>query len=336
MAAMTTYGHLGSLQNLSRSSHTALPRMITFILLPTATLLELCTGYLEAILWNTKRPFKTSLMVFTGLYLPSPNNRSVGASGNLVRLSSLLPYDAVTHTPAPRTWDAFLLKVARCITTLVVLAQAVACLSLIVRRWQAEDAILLLDSANGVYAAIGILSACNSLLITAVGGKWEYSGVVPPAGDSATLGSSNYWQHQLAFSFYVIMFRGQNLIDRSTNHHRPPGPFLYALTLTVPPYPSFVILIIFVFAAVLYCANSSVLGLFRKWKIRNWGFFDVVYTVSDCWWKIFMGTALAYQLMFWMTSVYELVVIAQGRDTAVWGRDTWRWSDPWSDRLFVY
>lgn len=339
MAVMTTYGHLGSLQNLSRSSHTALPRMITFIFLPTATLLELCTDYLKATLFlleNIKRPFKTSLMVSTGLYMPSPNNRSVGASGNLVRLSSLLPYNEVTHTPAPRTWDAFFLKVARCITTLVVLAQAVACLSLIARRWQAEDVILLLDSANGVYAAIGILSACSSLLITAVGGEWEYSGVVPPEDDSARLGSFNYWQEQLAFSFYVIMFRGQNLIDRSTNHHRPPGPFLYALTLTVSPYPSFVILITFVFVAVLYGANSSVLGLYRKWKKKTWGFLDVVYTVFDCGWKIYMGMALAYQLMFWMTSVYELVVIAQGREIAVWGKDTWRWSDPWSDRLLVY
>lgn len=36
-----------------------------------------------------------------------------------------------------------------------------------------------------------------------------------------------------------------------------------------------------------------------------------------------MEYSLAYQLIFWMTSVYELVVIAQGRETAVWGKDTW-------------
>jgi len=339
MAVMTTYGHLGSLQNLSSSSHTALPRMITFILLPTATLFELCTHYLMATLFlvlEGKRPFKYSLMVSTGLYLPSPNNRSVGASGNVVSLSSL-PYDKVTHTPAPRTWDAFLLKVARCITTLVVLAQAVACLSLIVRRWQAENAILLLDSTNGVYAAIGILSACSSLLITAVGGEWEYSGVVPPEDDSATLGSFNYWQQLFASSFTISMLRGQNLIGRSTNLYGPPGmDFMYALTFSMPPIPSFVIVITFYSAAVLYCANSSVLGLYRKWKMKDWGFLDVVYVVFDCCWKFAMAYSLAYQLIFWMTSVYELVVIAQGRETAVWGEDTWRWSDPWSDRLFVY
>jgi len=339
MAVMTTYGHLGSLQNLSSSSRTALPRMITFILLPTATLMELCSDYLKATLFlvlERKRPFKNSLMVSAGLYLPSPNNRSVRASGNVVSLSSL-PYDKVTHTPAPRTWDAFLLKVARYITTLVVLAQAVACLSLIVRRWQAEDAILLLDSANGVYAAIGILSACSSLLITAAGGEWEYSGVDPPEDDSATLGSFNYWQEQVAYSFTIMLFRGQNLIGRSINPHLPPVPdFLYALSLSMPPYPSFAILTTFLSAAVLYCANSSVLNLYRKWKMKSWGFLDVVYVVIDCWWKAFMGVILANQLIYWMTSVYELVVIAQGRETAVWGRDTWRWSDPWSDRLFVY
>jgi hypothetical protein len=341
MAVMTTYGHLGSLQNLSRSSHTALPRMITFILFPTATLFDLCTDHFKATLilvlnriLKGKWAFKNSLMVSTGLYLPFPNNRPVGSSGNVVGLWSV-PYNQVTHTPAPRTWDAFLLKVGRCVTLLVVLAQAVACLSLVVRRWQAEDAILLLDSANGVYAAIGILSACSSLLITAVGGEWEYSGVVPPEDHSATLGSFNYWQEQLMFSVFVVMFRGQNLIGRPTNFQRKPGLSLIALPLAAPD-PPVVVSLTLLSAAVLYCANNSVLVLYRKWKMKNWGVLDIVYIVSDCWWKIFMGVGLAFQLIFCMTSVYELVVIAQGRETAVWGRDTWRWSDPWSDRLFVY
>ncbi len=51
---------------------------------------------------------------------------------------------------------------------LVILAQAIASLILILRRRHVENATLLLDSTNGLYAIIGIVSCCNSLMIVTV------------------------------------------------------------------------------------------------------------------------------------------------------------------------
>ncbi len=66
-----------------------------------------------------------------------------------------------------------LLNSSHVVNILVVLVQAVASFVLIVRHRQVEYVTLLLDSANGLYAMIELLSACNSLMILAVGGKWK-------------------------------------------------------------------------------------------------------------------------------------------------------------------
>ena len=42
------------------------------------------------------------------------------------------------------------------------------------------------------------------------------------------------------------------------------------------------------------------------------------------------------QVLYWIALFYDLVVIMNGHETAAWGADTWQWSDPWSDSLFVY
>ena len=44
---------------------------------------------------------------------------------------------------------------------------------MLVSRRRELDAALLLDSTNGLYAIIGILSALNSLIILTFGEKWE-------------------------------------------------------------------------------------------------------------------------------------------------------------------
>ena len=66
-----------------------------------------------------------------------------------------------------------MLEGSRVKNILVVLAQAVASFVLIVRRRHIENATLLLDLTNGLYAIIGIMSAFNSLLVMSIGGTWD-------------------------------------------------------------------------------------------------------------------------------------------------------------------
>ena len=71
--------------------------------------------------------------------------------------------------------DRFLLNSGRLINLTVVLAQAITSLVLVIRR-QRLDAALVLDSTNGLYAIIGILSVWNLFVLLVHDGKLEIRG----------------------------------------------------------------------------------------------------------------------------------------------------------------
>lgn len=166
MAVFTTYGHLGTLQNLSSSSTNSIPRMLVLIFLPVVTLISFATGYLASLLEVPH--WKRCLMTAAGLHVPcrSPISHQVISV-------TKVPVDKLKHTPPNWTWDAVWLLASRVVVLFVILAQAVASLILIIRRRDIDGSTLMLDSINGVYALVGICAVFNSTLIIAVGGEWE-------------------------------------------------------------------------------------------------------------------------------------------------------------------
>lgn len=177
MAVITASGHLGSLQNMTTKSTSSLPRMLALIFLPGATLFNFLGGNRESIF----RPFfnlfrlnyhslRHALMIAAGPKLPY-SSISLGEFPREV----LVPFKelasaAVEYRATPWSWDSSVLKGSRVINILVVLAQAAASLVLKIRRRYVENATLLLDSTNGLYAIIGLMSTFNSLLMMSIGG----------------------------------------------------------------------------------------------------------------------------------------------------------------------
>ncbi len=168
MAVITASGHLGSLQNMTTKSTSSLPG---------ATLFDFLGGNRESIF----RPFfnlfrlnyhslRHALMIAAGLKLPY-SSISLGEFSRevLVPFKELAPA-AVEYRATPWSWDSSVLKGSRVINILVVLAQAAASLVLKIRRRYVENATLLLDSTNGLYAIIGLMSTFNSLLMMSIGG----------------------------------------------------------------------------------------------------------------------------------------------------------------------
>ena len=103
-------------------------------------------------------------MTAAGLKLPfrmaSPNRSLVETLAPIGRVRT----GDIEHTANKWSWDKFVLRSSRAISIVIFLTQAIAGFVLIARRRKVEDVTLLLDSANGLYAIIGILSTCNSLI----------------------------------------------------------------------------------------------------------------------------------------------------------------------------
>lgn len=222
---------------------------------------------------------------------------------------------------------------ARSVTTLVALAQAVACLVLVVRRWQVENAILLLDSTNAVYAIIGTLSPCHSLLITAVGGEWKYSEGAPGEGSSSGLRTFSFLFTHVLSSFPTGLLRVQylNFIHVSSQQ--------YDLSLHERPITFYLLVTIMVgslLAAGIFFVNGPGLSFYRKLISKSWRAVDILFVMHECAFHFIIAWLLRKHVVYLVASAHELAVIAQGREMVLWGVDACKWSDPWSDRLFVY
>ena len=173
----------------------------------------------------------------------------------------LLGPPRVRHIAKPWTFDGVLLNASRVFALLVGLAQAVAALALVLRRRQVQDATLLLDSANGLYAAIGIVSCCNSLVILFVGGTWEltnhYYGTStedrPPPVDSfiAAIPKAMMPLALLRGQHMVDVPAAKNWVDRITPFKSSLPPLLHDM---------------FWFSMVLLGFAISGISLFRRWK----------------------------------------------------------------------
>ena len=107
------------------------------------------------------------------------NPRYPACTSNKVVPIHKIPFRDITYRPETWDWNTVLLSSGRVVNILVVLAQATASLVLIVRRRRVDQATMLLDSTNGLYAIIGILCTCQSLMITVIGGTWVSANDAP-------------------------------------------------------------------------------------------------------------------------------------------------------------
>ncbi|MCJ1354587.1 MAG: hypothetical protein MMC33_004576 [Icmadophila ericetorum] len=181
IAVFTAYGHLGTLQNLTGTATISIPRLVILLVFPGATLIQMVWNYLAAIYiylfrvhkkWESES-IKYTAMIAAGLCVPDQDSEERTYTPIAFRD---IPLSRLIHRPTVRTrsqfWDSFTLATGRALNLLAVLAQTSAAFLLIYRRSHIQDATLLLDSTNGLYAFIGILTTFNSLLILFVGGKW--------------------------------------------------------------------------------------------------------------------------------------------------------------------
>jgi len=352
MAVITSYGHLGSLQNLTAKSSTSIPRMLILLILPGVTLFEFSKNYFGLVVILLLRiglllfririrgfySLKQFLMVGVGLHIPHHKvSTNGGCTNQAVYIGEVLPTRS-KHVATPWTWGSFLLKSSRAVVLLVVLAQAIASLVLILRRRHVEHATLLLDSTNGLYAIIGIVSCCNSLMIVAVGGEWQVLGdapgrVLPQSPPILRLVPIDF----ISGSLVTVFMRGQFLLEYSEHLRTGFGK------LTTPPSylsaPSLPIVIIYVsmqILAVFSVTKNLIDSLYETSTNEHWNFKKFSALVIKLCWRCCLSMAVSAQIVYWMSLFYELAVIMRKSEMQVWGVDKWRWYDPLSDVLFVY
>ena len=362
MAVFIAYGHLGSLQNKSDRSSTALPRMLVLMFLPGATLVQPLYDQLRLfglVSVRDRTSLRYTLIAAAGLHLPC---RQAYVNGHLMPNRNIalgdIPLVKLRHVPASWTWDSVTLNAGRCLTVLVVLAQSIASLVLVARRRQVESATLLVDSVNGIYALVAIWSSLNSLVLMVVGGKWEIreddQGNVFIPTDSSMFAGESFIKMIVALLLLgflpTAVLRGQRLLEFPVDVPRtasirtqdfqprrsvvPPPPFVWPLWKAVPSWPAVtttVLLFLAVLAAEIRVLMRTLPLLKRK---RSW---DSLATVTgEAMIAPILSTIISCQLFYWYASIYELIVLSNGQEIDVWGSDQWRWSDPWSEALFVY
>ena len=84
MGVISAYGHLGTLQNVSASVFTSMPRMLVLVFLPGATLMQILGDYsmlLLAPLNGRKDSWKFSVMAAAGLHVPYSTRIHVSSKG---------------------------------------------------------------------------------------------------------------------------------------------------------------------------------------------------------------------------------------------------------------
>ncbi|MCJ1368409.1 hypothetical protein MMC16_007551 [Acarospora aff. strigata] len=350
MAVITAYGHLGTLQNLSGASSTSLPRMMMLFFLPGATLTKFIADYLKAIVlylrvrWMSKEKIgslKYYVMVAAGLHVSHQKRDcpdQVHPAIEIVSIDRVRPKD-IKHTMTPWTWDSFLLRFSRVLNLLVVLAQAVASLVLIIRRYQIKDAILLLDMTNGLYAIVGILCACNSLLLMVVGGTWTISQNASGEDLLRRKAPLSFIKDQLVFALLPMFhWRGDHLVNyRPMETELTWSPeALRRVNLDTPALPTTFLFGLVLIATSLLSTKNLVDSVYPKSGKNEWKWRQGVDFLSYLLSTLGIALILVLHLIYWITLAYELAVIVNGHEMAFWGVDSWRWSDPWSDILFVY
>jgi hypothetical protein len=343
MAVMTVYGHLGTLQGLSGTGRKPLLRILMIAFWPGATLMTDCLGYyikvLDCLFSDNGYSWRWCTVSAAGLHIPirPRDDRSLPADNNAdIAYIGDIPFHLLKHIKAPWTWDSFLLKIGRVTSLAVVLAQAIACLVLVIRR-RHLGASLLLDSSNGLYALIGILSSCNSMMILAVGGKWEFhDSEADPFIHEPTHWSTAMFLQSIFGLPPILYSTGQPI--RKLQQKFPSILGLETSDCSLLWFPQFAGL------STLFIAFLGVKNAIRPFRQR-WG-------RNLYWWTEFSSSfigpfklfvvessifcAVTYMLLYWITSCYELYVITHGLEMEVWGSEKWRWYDPWSDMLLIY
>ena len=234
-----------------------------------------------------------------------------------------------------------MLKTSRAINILVVLAQAIASLILIIRRRHIEHATLLLDSTNGLYAIIGIMTACNSLMILAIDGSWDT--IEDTDLDPRHLKDTTYPNFAIENIVHTItvaagptmMMHGQHLLEHNLSGSLAQKKWLPPLTLSQPPLPT-------VITHTLLFTTTGLWGLRvliyqHCYKSGNkFTFKATLTTFGFLLGGIVIASIPAQHINYWISFFPELAIIKNGCKLAFWGVDTWKWYDPLSDIFFVY
>lgn len=285
---------------------------------------------------------KYSLMIAAGLCVPDQDSRAQGAASYAPIPMQQIPLVRLIHVPATNTnrnssiWDTLALATGRTLNLLAALAQTVTSLVLIVRRRQVPNASLLLDSTNGIYALIGILSAINALLILLVGGKWE---LIISEADLRVL------QARRRPRFRGVMLRAVLvgvipllLMESQTRAGVPSGGFAWfdhAVFLDWMPGVLKKVEIGVMLNSVIWIAVWRSVPYWGRRREGSWRshLFEPVFESMGPVGIVYLGYM---HVLYWVSLVYELVVFAYGREMAVWGTEASRWYDPLTDTLFIY
>lgn len=361
MAVMVTYGHLGTLQGLSDNWRTALPRMIILFVFPGATLAGDFLSRYVAI--SLKLPLKGEwswrfVVLWAAGYNIEYQWKTVKHDGmtSVFDNISLLPFSSLSYTPLPWSWDRLILKSGRLISLTVVLAQAVASLVLVIRRLRLHAA-LILDSSNGIYAIIGILSVCHSFVLLAFDGQLEVRGngiqsstwanphkvTITIFNDLPNLTGGDSWLFaimiQLFWGIWPTQYMQGQVLLAGTPSRRLTDFMEGSIRKSLPVVP-YVIIVASVFVACTgYCGQRLIHAYIRCRRNQDarTGAFWIRFVEDAHQFEAILWGMITHRVAVYLLAIrYELYVIKCGLETKTWGSDQWRWYDPWSDLLFVY
>ena len=177
IAVATAYGHLGTLHDLSDQASTAIPRMVTLLFFPGAVIMDFATQILKPAIVVTIQVCSNqgwtvdhAAAMVLGLRVELP--AASGGGKTIVHAADELDPTCVELRLRPnRARMLAHVGIGRSVVLLALLAQSIASLFLVARRFSVPNATLVLDWSNGLYALIGICTAVNSLGLLALRGR---------------------------------------------------------------------------------------------------------------------------------------------------------------------
>lgn len=212
---------------------------------------------------------------------------------------------------------------------------------------------MVLDSINGLYAIIGILSVCYSFVFLACDGKLEIRGngillstwtgprkVTIPILDKIPelLSSQSSWSslifEQLVWAMWPTKYmQGQVLLEKRSAR-RIALLMGDSISKSVPVVLSLIINVAVMVASMGSSGQRLIHRYIRRRRhqdVQMSAFWFVLYAIAP----FMVGCTMQYVLSYLFAFGYELYVIRYALEAKTWGSDKWRWYDPWSD-FFVY
>ncbi|KAI9872588.1 MAG: hypothetical protein M1830_001446 [Pleopsidium flavum] len=188
------YVQFGFLMGLSTKDRYFFLRIATLLCAPIAALLELVAWYTvplfilyrELRLQTTPFNYEYLLLSATGVY--ARPLEELGADVDSVPLAYAKLNQVQRERIIDESWTDWAVWIGRIIIVLFGGAQSVATLVLAIRRYDHLYAVLAIDVRNQLMAVIGVLAACNSVVVILAKGKWRLNRNILYLGESGDAG----------------------------------------------------------------------------------------------------------------------------------------------------